>query len=124
MDPRVPVVHVAVEPEPVPVVALKERGEHAAVDLVPQPRPQPRHPLVELRTTSLLRFVTDNAGLIVLDEPELMNREVWFTLYGHGYEVPKDGFGIRGVRTGGRSAACGMNVSGMTGSSVSMRGAS
>jgi hypothetical protein len=27
-----------------------------------------------------------------------MNREVWFTLYGHGYEVPTDGFNQRGVR--------------------------
>jgi hypothetical protein len=55
-------------------------------------------PLVELRTTHLSRFVTDNAGMIAMDSPELMGREVWFDVLGHGYEVPKDGFGYRGVR--------------------------
>ena len=55
-------------------------------------------PLVELRTTHQERFVTDNAGLIALDSPELMGVETWFDVIGHGYEVPKDGFGYRGVR--------------------------
>lgn len=55
-------------------------------------------PMVELRTLHNVRFVSDNAGLIAFDLPELMGREVWFELVGHGYEVPKDGFGYRGVR--------------------------
>jgi hypothetical protein len=55
-------------------------------------------PLVELRTTHQVRLVTDNAGVIALDLPELMGRETWFDVIGHGYEVPKDGFGMRGVR--------------------------
>jgi hypothetical protein len=55
-------------------------------------------PLVELRTTHHERFVTDNAGVIAFDLPELMNRETWFDVIGNGYEVPKDGFGSRGVR--------------------------
>jgi hypothetical protein len=55
-------------------------------------------PLVELRTTHHSRFVSDNAGLIAFDLPELMNRETWFSITGHGYEIPKDGFGLRGVR--------------------------
>ena len=55
-------------------------------------------PMVELRTVHQIRFVTDNAGVIALDAPELMGRETWFHLYGNGYEVPKDGFGYRGVR--------------------------
>ena len=55
-------------------------------------------PLVELRTTHHVRFVTDNAGVIAFDLPELMGRETWFDVIGHGYEVPKDGFGYRGVR--------------------------
>jgi hypothetical protein len=55
-------------------------------------------PLVELRTTHNVRLVTDNAGLVALDLPELLGREVWFDLLGHGYEAPKDGFGFRGVR--------------------------
>ena len=55
-------------------------------------------PLVELRTTHLARLVTDNAGVIAFDLPELMGRETWFDVLGHGYEVPKDGFGYHGVR--------------------------
>lgn len=55
-------------------------------------------PLVELRTTHRLRFVTDNAGVIALDAPELMGRETWFEIHSPGYEAPKDGFGFRGVR--------------------------
>ena len=27
-----------------------------------------------------------------------MGRETWFEVIGNGYEVPKDGFGMRGVR--------------------------
>jgi hypothetical protein len=53
---------------------------------------------VELRTLHNVRFVTDNAGLIAFDLPELMGRETWFEVIGNGYEVPKDGFGYRGVR--------------------------
>ena len=55
-------------------------------------------PLVELRTTHDVRLVTDNAGVIACDLPEVMGKETWFTVIGHGYEVPKDGFGMRGVR--------------------------
>ncbi len=55
-------------------------------------------PLVELRTTHHARFFTDNAGVIAFDLPELMGRETWFDVIGNGYEVPKDGFGYRGVR--------------------------
>jgi hypothetical protein len=55
-------------------------------------------PLVELRTTNQVRFVTDNAGVIAFDLPELMGRETWFDVVGHGYEAPKDGFGFRGFR--------------------------
>jgi hypothetical protein len=55
-------------------------------------------PLVQLRTTHSALFVSDNAGVIALDAPELMGREVWFDVLGHGYEVKKDGFGLRGVR--------------------------
>lgn len=55
-------------------------------------------PLVELRTTHNVRFVSDNAGVIAFDLPECMGRETWFEVIGQGYEVPKDGFGYRGVR--------------------------
>lgn len=55
-------------------------------------------PLIELRTTHQMRFITDNAGVIALDAPELMGRQTWFDVIGHGYEVRKDGFGMSGVR--------------------------
>jgi hypothetical protein len=55
-------------------------------------------PLVELRTTHEVRFVSDNAGVIACDLPELMGQETWFTISGHGYEARADGFGMRGVR--------------------------
>jgi hypothetical protein len=62
-------------------------------------------PLVEMRTLHNVRFVTDNAGLIAFDLPELMGRETWFEIIGNGYEVPKDGFGYRGVRRTPRPGA-------------------
>ena len=56
-------------------------------------------PLVELRSSHDARYVSDNAGLIALDVPELFDRAVWFHVKGHGYGVKKDGFGYEGVRT-------------------------
>jgi hypothetical protein len=55
-------------------------------------------PLVELRTTHDLVVVTDNAGVAAIDSPELMDREVWFGVFSHGYRMPADGFGQRGIR--------------------------
>jgi hypothetical protein len=60
-------------------------------------------PLVELKTTHDVRFVSDNAGVIAFDLPELMNTETWFHVAGHGYSVRKDGFGFVGVRVTPRS---------------------
>lgn len=54
-------------------------------------------PLVELQTTAGVRYYTDSAGLIAIDEPALMGRKVYFGGAAHGYEFPADGFGIRGV---------------------------
>lgn len=55
-------------------------------------------PLVELRTTHNVSFVTDNAGNVAFDLPELMGKPTWLAVKSHGYEVAKDGFGMRGVR--------------------------
>ena len=55
-------------------------------------------PLVELRTTNQLRFVTDSSGWAVIDEPALDGRQVFFHVTSHGYEFPADGFGYRGRR--------------------------
>jgi len=55
-------------------------------------------PLVELTTVNQLKFVTDNAGRVAFREPEMMNREIFFTVFSHGYEMKKDGFGIAGAK--------------------------
>ena len=56
-------------------------------------------PLVELRTINNQRFISDNAGVIAIDEPDLLGLKTWFHLRGHGYSIAKDGFGYEGVRT-------------------------
>src|SRR4051812_12342564 len=76
---------------------LAAAGDPCRIEVVEQGTGWPV-PLVELRTTNQLRFVTDNAGLIAFDPPEFMGRETWFDVVGHGYEAPKDGFGFRGFR--------------------------
>lgn len=55
-------------------------------------------PLVELRTTHQISFLTDNAGVVAFDLPELMGVETWLHLESDGYEARADGFGMRGVR--------------------------
>jgi hypothetical protein len=62
-------------------------------------------PLVELRTTSEVRYVTDSAGWIAFYEPDLLDKEIWFGISSHGYEYPADGFGYRGVRLTPKSGA-------------------
>jgi hypothetical protein len=54
-------------------------------------------PMVELQTTSGTRYYTDSAGVVAFFEPGLMGKKVFFAVSAHGYEFPKDGFGIRGV---------------------------
>src|SRR5438045_1527574 len=54
-------------------------------------------PMVELQTTSSVRYYTDSAGMIAFSEPGLMNQKVFFNVASHGYEFAKDGFGIRGA---------------------------
>lgn len=55
-------------------------------------------PLVTLETTNHIALTTDSAGWIAFNEPGLMNREVYFSVKGPGYTMPKDGFGFTGVR--------------------------
>jgi hypothetical protein len=55
-------------------------------------------PLVELKTTNEIKFVTDSNGLVAFFEPGLMDTDVFFSIWSHGYDYPKDGFGNRGVR--------------------------
>jgi hypothetical protein len=55
-------------------------------------------PLVELRTVSNMRYYTDSAGLVAIDDPALVGRTVFFHVWSHGYEIEPDGFGIKGRR--------------------------
>src|SRR3954470_24962749 len=55
-------------------------------------------PLVELTTTSNVRYVTDSAGLCAIDDPALFGHEVFFSVKSHGYEFSADGFGMHGKR--------------------------
>ncbi len=55
-------------------------------------------PLVELRTVNNIRYHTDSNGVIAFSEPGLMGSEVFFFVSSHGYQFPKDGFGMRGTR--------------------------
>lgn len=55
-------------------------------------------PLVELVTVNQLKFVTDNAGRVAFNEPDMMGREIFFNVRSHGYEMKKDGFGISGAK--------------------------
>ncbi len=54
-------------------------------------------PLVELTTTNAVIYETDSNGLVAFFEPGLMNQKVFFSVASHGYESPKDGFGVSGV---------------------------
>ncbi len=54
-------------------------------------------PLVELKTTSNVVYITDSSGLVAIDEAGLMSQKVWFEIKSHGYEFPKNGFGMRGI---------------------------
>lgn len=62
-------------------------------------------PLVELKTTSDVRFWTDSNGVAAINEPDMARRRVYFHVSSHGYEHAADGFGNRGaafdVRPGG-----------------------
>ena len=55
-------------------------------------------PLVELRMVDGTTFYTDSAGVVAFHEPGLMGTEVFFHIWSHGYEYPKDFFGFRGIR--------------------------
>ena len=54
-------------------------------------------PLVELETVNHLRYVTDNAGWVAIQEPGWVGQPVFFMIRSHGYEFPKDGFGYAGT---------------------------
>lgn len=54
-------------------------------------------PLVELKTTNDVRYITDSNGIVAIDDPDFMGQKVYFSVKSHGYEFPKDGFGNSGM---------------------------
>jgi hypothetical protein len=55
-------------------------------------------PLVELTTVDDVTYITDSAGRIALNEPELFGKTVYLRVQSPGYQFAKDGFGFEGVR--------------------------
>ena len=55
-------------------------------------------PLVELTTVHGLHYVSDNTGIVAIDDAELLGQSVFFHVKSHGYAYPKDGFGYAGKR--------------------------
>jgi hypothetical protein len=78
-------------------VSAVSAGEPFRIEIVDKENGWPV-PLVTLRTTHAVEFISDNAGVVAFDLPELMEKEVWLHVDSHGYEVPEDAFGYRGVR--------------------------
>lgn len=55
-------------------------------------------PLVELEMVNRATYITDSAGRAAINEPGMEGQTVFFYVRSHGYEYPKDGFGITGAR--------------------------
>lgn len=53
-------------------------------------------PLVELKTTSGVRYYTDSNGIVAFYESFLMDQKVLFYINSHGYEFSEEFFGERG----------------------------
>jgi hypothetical protein len=81
--------------EPAPAVA--DASRYFAIQVVDDQTGR-GVPLVRLETTNNVQYFTDSNGLIAYDEPGMMGTEVFFHVWSHGYEYPKDGFGYAGVR--------------------------
>jgi len=79
------------------VVGQESSGKYFRIQVVDR-RTGRGVPLVELRTTNSIRYITDSNGIVAFHEPGLMDRDVFFFVESHGYEFPKDGFGFRGQR--------------------------
>lgn len=54
-------------------------------------------PLVELRTVDNVRYYTDSAGVVAVDDPELIGQNVYFKVDSPGYSYPADSFGNAGI---------------------------
>ena len=57
-------------------------------------------PALMFHTSFAMRCVTDNDGAIAIDAPDIIGKDTWFGIEGHGYELKKDfignaGFGVK-----------------------------
>lgn len=55
-------------------------------------------PLVELKLPNEVSYWTDSAGVAALDEPSLLNQEVFIRVNSHGYQYPTDIIMGRGLQ--------------------------
>lgn len=94
---RLPCILLLISGVPLVSATVSRASEGCRIVVVDQELGWPV-PLVEFKTTNQVRFISDNAGVIAMDDPSLMNREVWFSIAGNGYGVSADGFGSRGIR--------------------------
>ena len=77
-------------------VSAQDRGSYFTIKVVDDETGR-GVPMVELTTTSRCRYYTDSHGIIAFYEPSLMNQQVHFSVFSHGYECERDQFGERAV---------------------------
>ena len=53
-------------------------------------------PLVEFETVNHIRFVSDSQGYVAINDPDLLDHNVFFTVRALGYDVPGDAQGFTG----------------------------
>ena len=81
------------------LLLLQARASHAPFELMAVDEQTGRGiPMVEFKTVNHQLFLTDSAGRVALQEPGWEGHTVFFHIRSHGYEVPKDGFGMAGTR--------------------------
>lgn len=63
-------------------------------------------PLIELHLPNAVRYVTDSAGIVAIEEPSLWNHKLFLAVQGHGYEYAEQSAFGRGAyvipKPGGR----------------------
>jgi len=77
------------------MVPAQEKTNHFRINVIDE-QTNRGVPLVELRTVNGIAHYTDSNGIVAFHEPGFMDKDVFFHVASHGYEFPKDGFGIRG----------------------------
>ena len=50
-----------------------------------------------METVNHVLFCTDSQGFIAINDPDLLEHQVFFTMHSPGYVVPKDELGFHGM---------------------------